>query len=154
LFVLVDFHIQTLHEPVVFAFHLFVTYALTFLAFSSLIVCLIRDPGPVVLNETRRDGGDNEEVGLTEALLASEDAFSGSGRWCRKCKVCATFNKSYAGNNQLTRPLNLSEPIIVPIVVVAFSKWVNFSCLISLRLRYSLLADHHCPWLGSKCIVS
>lgn len=48
LIILVKFHLLTLHAPVTFTIHLLVSYALTFLAGSSLLVCVVRDPGPVM----------------------------------------------------------------------------------------------------------
>lgn len=84
LYVLVDFHLQTLQKPFLFVIHLFVTYTLTFLAFSSLIVCVARDPGPVTSSVSPERGSD--EVGLMEALMPDID-FSAPTRWCRKCWV-------------------------------------------------------------------
>lgn len=87
LIVLVHYHLETLHSPLSFATHLLVTYTLTFCAFSSLIVCIARDPGPVQVEEANQDGDDGMD--LTEALLAAnreqEDDLSAPGRFCRKC---------------------------------------------------------------------
>ncbi|RDB14738.1 Palmitoyltransferase PFA3 [Hypsizygus marmoreus] len=113
LYVLVDFHLQTLHKPLLFAMHLIMTYTLTFMALSSLIVLVARDPGRV----TSVDQGDGDEVGLREALMPDID-FSKPGSWCRKCwapKPERTHHCSACG-------------------------------------RCVLKMDHHCPWLGSKCI--
>jgi len=86
LYVLVDFHLQTLHQPIIFAVHLLITYALTFMTLSSLIVCIARDPGPANAPPSRLEGatGEGEEMRLTEALMPDND-FSAPGRWCRKC---------------------------------------------------------------------
>jgi hypothetical protein len=83
LYVLVDFHLQTMHQPFIFAIHLLVTYTLTFMIFSSLIVCVARDPGSVLPSMSQLEGVDEEEMELTEALMPDQD----SGRWCRKCCV-------------------------------------------------------------------
>lgn len=67
--------------------HLLATYTLTFLAFSSLIVVLARDPGPVGDKSQGEDAAESEEEGFLEALLAppeGEDAH-GPGKWCKKC---------------------------------------------------------------------
>ncbi|KAG6829517.1 hypothetical protein H0H92_004319 [Tricholoma furcatifolium] len=82
LYVLVTHYIQTLHDYLSFATHLLVTYILTFMAFSSLIICIVRDPGPVT--ETKHS--ENEETSLSEALMPDID-FDAPGRWCRKCWV-------------------------------------------------------------------
>ena len=89
LYVLVDFHLQTLHQPLTFLAHLLVTYTLSFLAFSSLIVCLARDPGPANAIPRAESGGNNveeEEMSLRDALMPDDD-FSSPGKWCRKCWV-------------------------------------------------------------------
>ena len=88
LYVLVDFHLQTLHQPAFFVIHLLITYTLTFMVFSSLIVILARDPGPANPPPSRLEGaeGEGEEIGLTEALMPDRD-FSSPEKWCRKCWV-------------------------------------------------------------------
>ncbi|KAJ7439227.1 DHHC palmitoyltransferase-domain-containing protein [Mycena latifolia] len=114
LYVLVDYHLQTMHQPVVFVTHLLLTYTLTFMIFSALIVCVARDPGPVILDQPTN--GETEEA--TEALMSPHDDFSAPGRWCRKCwgpKPERTHHCSICG-------------------------------------RCVLKMDHHCPWLGGKCI--
>ena len=86
LYFLVDFHLQTIHQPFIFAIHLLVTYTLTFMIFSSLIVCVACDPGSVNPPMSQLEGGDEEEMELTEALMPDQD-FDSSRRWCRKCWV-------------------------------------------------------------------
>jgi hypothetical protein len=88
LWVLVDFYLQTLHRPELFIVHLLISYTLLFMIFSSLLVCLVRDPGPP--NAVFRSEGaavEGEEMGLSEALMPDDD-FSYPHRWCRKCWVC------------------------------------------------------------------
>jgi palmitoyltransferase len=88
LYVLVDFHLLTLRQRIIFITHLLVTYTLTFMALSSLIVCLARDPGPANAPPSRLEGadGEGEEIRLREALMPDND-FTSPGRWCRKCWV-------------------------------------------------------------------
>lgn len=88
LYVLVDFHLLTLHQPVIFITHLLISYTLTFMALSALIVCLARDPGPANAPPSRLEGadGEGEELALREALMPDND-FSSPGKWCRKCWV-------------------------------------------------------------------
>lgn len=85
LYVLIDYYLKTLRQPILFITHLLVTYTLTFLALSSLIILVIRDPGPVNATPSSNDEC-NDEVGLTEALMPDNE-FSTPGRWCRKCWV-------------------------------------------------------------------
>lgn len=119
LFVLVNYHLQTLHQPAVFAIHLLVTYTLTFLAFSSLILCVARDPGPVVLDKSHNE--DDEDVGLTEALMGPPDDFSAPGKWCGRCWVRHNrLLKVYNTTQPVFRLLNRKELIIVPRVVVVY----------------------------------
>jgi len=84
LIVLVKFHLQTLHAHATFLIHLLVSYALSFLAFCSLIVCLCRDPGPVSTPEDI-DEHIHAETSLTEALLEPADDFNSPAKWCKKC---------------------------------------------------------------------
>jgi hypothetical protein len=84
LIILVHHHILTLKSYGWFVTHLLISYTLMFLACTSLIVCLARDPGPVSSPEDTQ--GDDEETSLTEALMAPPaDAFHGPGKWCKKC---------------------------------------------------------------------
>jgi palmitoyltransferase ZDHHC2/15/20 len=86
LIVLVNFHLQTLRAPVAFLIHLLVSYALTFLAFSSLIVCVSRDPGPVSTSDNEDSNERSRaETSLTEALLEPMDDFNSPAKWCKKC---------------------------------------------------------------------
>ncbi|KAJ7367393.1 DHHC palmitoyltransferase-domain-containing protein, partial [Mycena albidolilacea] len=121
LYVLLDYHLKTIHRPGVFLTHLLVSYTLTFLIFSALIVCVARDPGPVMLDEPGASqngvGADDAE---SETLMNSSplDDYSAPGRWCRKCwgpKPERAHHCSICG-------------------------------------RCVLKMDHHCPWLGAKCI--
>ncbi|TFK86062.1 zf-DHHC-domain-containing protein [Polyporus arcularius HHB13444] len=100
--------------------HLLATYTLTFLAFSSLIVVLARDPGPVGDKSQGEDAAESEEEGFLEALLAppeGEDAH-GPGKWCKKCVAPKPERAHHCG-----------------------------TCG-----RCVLKMDHHCMWLGHKCI--
>ncbi|KAH8818750.1 DHHC palmitoyltransferase-domain-containing protein [Flagelloscypha sp. PMI_526] len=82
LLVLIRFHYQTLGDTFQALRHAFVLYGSTALAFSSLIVCVARNPGPVPSLARDEDGEGEEQMGLTEAL---DDDFTIPGRWCRKC---------------------------------------------------------------------
>lgn len=86
LILIVKYHLYTLHLRVVFVIHLLVSYTLTFLAFSSLIVCVARDPGPI---PTPSEGGgideDDEETSITEALMSTPNDPQNPRHWCKKC---------------------------------------------------------------------
>jgi ribosomal protein L40E len=93
LILLVRFYLLTLHAPLRFAAHLLATYTLTFLALSSLLICVVRDPGPTAPAD---DAGGDEDAGgegmsLAQALLAppppedDDDDFNSPKKWCRKC---------------------------------------------------------------------
>jgi len=117
LYVLVDFHLRTVHQPFVFTIHVLVSYTLTFMIFSSLVVCVARDPGPVYRPISQLEGAEEEETGLTEALMPDRD-LEFPGKWCRKCWAPKPERAHHCS-----------------------------SCG-----RCVLKMDHHCPWLGSKCI--
>ncbi|KAK7057205.1 Palmitoyltransferase [Favolaschia claudopus] len=113
-YVLFDYHFTTIHRPDLFVTHLLITYTLLFMIFSSLIVCVARDPGPVTFDEPNADG-DNAEA---DALINPLEDYSAPGKWCRKCwgpKPERAHHCSICG-------------------------------------RCVLKMDHHCPWLGAKCI--
>lgn len=78
LYVLIYFHLRTLHQPSLFVVHLTATYTLTFMILSSLMLCVVRNPGTTPAKEQETDDG---EVGVTEALMSDTTL----GRWCRKC---------------------------------------------------------------------
>ncbi|KAL0069088.1 palmitoyltransferase for Vac8p [Marasmius tenuissimus] len=84
LYFLVNHYLKTLNAPIQFTTHLLVTYSLTFLALSSLIICVARDPGPVSVDESE-DDSNGGEVGLSEALLDMDEDFNSPAKWCRKC---------------------------------------------------------------------
>ncbi|KAH9969828.1 DHHC palmitoyltransferase-domain-containing protein [Russula dissimulans] len=125
LHVLLNYHYLTLHAPFYFIIHLLVIYTLSFFAFSSLIACVVRDPGPIpdIISDETRDGGDGVaggDIGLEDALLTTTppDDYTQPGKWCRICwrpKPDRAHHCSKCG-------------------------------------RCVLKMDHHCPWLGSKCI--
>jgi hypothetical protein len=88
LHVLLNYHYLTLHATRYFLVHLLVIYTLSFLAFSSLIVCLARDPGPVPdaqpLAEAQPETGG--EISLEDALLSTPpEDYTQPGKWCRIC---------------------------------------------------------------------
>ncbi|GBE85267.1 zf-DHHC-domain-containing protein [Sparassis crispa] len=85
LIMLVNYHLRTLRSPLRFCVHLFVTYTLSFLAFSSLIAVLTRDPGPVIGKKTETDTRD-EDMGFMQALMDTGDVTDHPpGKWCGKC---------------------------------------------------------------------
>ncbi|KIM54450.1 hypothetical protein SCLCIDRAFT_1221931 [Scleroderma citrinum Foug A] len=129
LIVLVNHYLRTLHAPITFLIHLCISYTLAFLSFSSLIVCVARDPGPVSVDkptgvEDSGPGRGRDDLGLREALMVpldvdddGDDLFS-PVKWCRKC---------WAPKPERTHHCSLCG-------------------------RCVLKMDHHCPWLGSRCV--
>ncbi|KAH8104674.1 zf-DHHC-domain-containing protein [Cristinia sonorae] len=85
LIVLVRYHLLLLQAPGWFAVHFAFTYTLSFLVFSSLIVILARDPGPVPSSHAP-DGAADDDLDITQALLSGhDDDMTSPGKWCRKC---------------------------------------------------------------------
>lgn len=93
LIVLVKYHLRVLKSPARFFIHLVVTYTLSFLAFSSLILILARDPGPVSSPKAVEAADALNERGdmdFMQALLATEDyepQDKRPGKWCQKCSA-------------------------------------------------------------------
>lgn len=107
LMMLISYFLQIRHSPLLFALNLSLIYTLTFLTFSSLIVCVVRDPGAVrvgaetnsevTFGQTRTitieedDENDDTITDLRDALRmpvvtkAVEDDFNAPHKWCRKC---------------------------------------------------------------------
>lgn len=86
LYVFVHYHLQLMGSLSRFTLHLVCTYTLTFLAFSSLIVILARDPGPVNMDKRQGSAQSDGDDGANEALLSSNDEdVHTPGKWCRKC---------------------------------------------------------------------
>ncbi|OBZ71210.1 Palmitoyltransferase PFA3 [Grifola frondosa] len=120
LIMFVNYYYRTLHAPVRAVFHLFAIYTLTFLAFSSLIVVVARDPGPVTAEKTQEAAAsDREDESFLEALLAPDDEQERTPlNWCRRCSAPKPERAHHC----------------------------------STCGRCVLKMDHHCVWLGSKCI--
>lgn len=87
LIVLVHHYLETLQSPVEFIIHLLVTYTLTFCAFCSFIICIVRDPGPITVEEAHQD--DDDALDITQALMSADspgdEDISSPGKFCRKC---------------------------------------------------------------------
>ncbi|KAI6102349.1 zf-DHHC-domain-containing protein [Pisolithus croceorrhizus] len=125
LLILVNHYLRTLHEPITFLVHLCVSYTLTFLSFTSLVICVIRDPGPVCPSKPAQEDSQisaRDEIGLREALMGppgdTDDDEINPLKWCRKC---------WAPKPERTHHCSLCG-------------------------RCVLKMDHHCPWLGGKCV--
>ena len=136
--ILVHHHLLTLKSSVWFAIHLSISYTLMFLACTSLIVCLARDPGPISSPEDVSD--DNEETSLAEALMAPiAGDFNTPDKWCKKCwaaKPERTHHCSICKRCVLKMGASLAWPPLIPVLT---DPW---------------RVDHHCQWMSNKCIVS
>jgi len=137
---LISYFLQIRHSPFLFALNLSIIYTLTFLTFSSLIVCVVRDPGAVRVGtethsevsfgQTRTidieedDEDDDTTTDLRDALRMPvvtkpvEDDFNAPHKWCRKC---------WAPKPERTHHCSICK-------------------------RCVLKMDHHCPWLAQKCV--
>ena len=84
LHIFINYHYLTLNSIHLLLTHIAVTHGLTFLALCSLIVCAVRDPGPVPLPTTSND--PEGDISLTDALVGPpDDDYLKPGRWCRIC---------------------------------------------------------------------
>ncbi|KAI9508414.1 hypothetical protein F5148DRAFT_913259 [Russula earlei] len=181
LYVLLNYHYLTLHATHYFIVHLLTIYAFSFLAFCSLIVCVARDPGPVpdVKPEVEsshaddRDdgGGPDGDISLQDALLGTappdDDDYTQPGKWCRICwrpKPDRTHHCSKCGRCVLKmgacalegHPSSHAPPSARGCGCVSMGVGIHrpvspVSPAYVLTLVF-VLADHHCPWMGGKCI--
>lgn len=150
LHVLLNYHYLTLRAPLYFIAHLLVIYAFSFLAFSSLIACVARDPGPVPDPRSEDVGGGGggggagsgaDEISIEDALLstAPSDDYAQPGKWCRICwrpKPERAHHCSQCGRCVLKMG-------VCPLCCQMHrTHSTTFHTL-----------DHHCPWMGAKCIV-
>jgi palmitoyltransferase ZDHHC2/15/20 len=92
MYLLIHYHLKLAQSKVFFTVHLLVVYGLTFLALSSMMVCVVRDPGRVTIKETPVSKGDDEgddgdDMNFTDALMSTEFESFEPGKWCRKCWV-------------------------------------------------------------------
>lgn len=138
LIVLANHYLITLDNPVAFVIHFLITFTLGFLGFVSLMICVARDPGPVYFNASDQGSiHQREDMGLAEALMSMEntDNDCSPDKFCRKCWVpkperahhCSICGRCVLKMGEL---IHLRQP----------------NCMLT-------ILDHHCPWLGAKCIV-
>ena len=124
--------------------HALAIYTLTFLAFSSLIVVLARDPGPVNDKSQGEDVGEGEEEDFMQALLAppeGEEAH-GPGKWCKKCNAPKPERAHHCGTCGRC-VLKMGACLVCLFSGLAVLMWMHTH----------FATDHHCLWLGHKCIV-
>jgi hypothetical protein len=163
LHVLLNYHYLTLRAPLYFVAHLLIIYALSFLAFSSLIACVVRDPGPVpaAKSEDPHDvggGGGGDEISIEDALLnsapPSSDDYTQPGRWCRICwkpKPERAHHCSQCGRCVLK--MGACDGSSLSVSPPECPRVLSHRAHTFLSIHATLLLDHHCPWLGAKCIV-
>ncbi|KAH9929082.1 zf-DHHC-domain-containing protein [Epithele typhae] len=113
--------------------HVFVLYALTFLAFSSLIVVIARDPGPVTDKSQGESGGaddsGDEGESFLEALLAPSEgeAAHAPGRWCKKYHHCIWLGHKCIGHR-------------------TYASFIHFLCCATLLAAYAACLCSSVVW--------
>lgn len=115
-------YLKSHDDPVRFSIHLIGVYAMTLLAFTSLIVCVVRDPGSVTVRRKsfQRDREESEQALLHPEMMSPReiDDLWLKGLWCKQCR-CARPERAHHCS----------------------------SCG-----RCVLKMDHHCPWIGANCV--
>jgi hypothetical protein len=116
---------KALNSRYLFLAHLLVTYALTFITLSSLMVCVVRDPGPVGFDEAiaaDQDGSRrSEDMSLAEALMAPSDSddsdFNSPAKWCKACwapKPARAHHCSHCGRCVLRMGMHVFQALFLP----------------------------------------
>ncbi|KAF8621296.1 hypothetical protein AX15_007894 [Amanita polypyramis BW_CC] len=142
--IITNHHVRTLHKPLFACLHVIIIYLLAFLTLSSLLVCVVRDPGSIkerdpagdnpevndgydvadeelsrLMTSNGDDGEDGDGMSLRQALASTDAEVEGRRqRWCKKCMAPKPERAHHC----------------------------------STCGRCILKMDHHCPWLASKCI--
>ncbi|KZT64248.1 zf-DHHC-domain-containing protein [Daedalea quercina L-15889] len=124
LLVLVNYHLRVLDSPARFLIHLLVTYTLSFLAFCSLILILARDPGPVTSPKAAEAAEDVDEREDMGFMQALLATESDGPHDKRPGKWC---RKCSAPKPERTHHCSTCG-------------------------RCVLKMDHHCFWLGDRCV--
>lgn len=139
LIILIHHHLLTLKSYGWFATHLLISYTLMFLACTSLIVCLARDPGPISTPDDAQN--DNEETSLAEALMAPVASdFNTPDKWCKKC---------WAAKPERTHHCSICRRCVLKMGAPP----PHTRRLLILLLTSPARVDHHCQWMANKCIV-
>jgi palmitoyltransferase ZDHHC2/15/20 len=87
---LINHHYKALQKTRLALIHGLVIEGLTFLIFSSLMICVSRDPGPVNVDNYDAIQAEDENIGVMEALNQEDEDVFKPGKWCRKCWVSAS----------------------------------------------------------------
>ncbi|VDC01323.1 unnamed protein product [Peniophora sp. CBMAI 1063] len=124
LIVLVRYHLLTLQSRPLFLTHLTILYTLTFLCFCSLIVCAARDPGPVPrpAQKDLEEDGGDGEMSITAALMGGPPE----------------------EDDDYLKPGRWCRICWAPKPERAHHCSECGRCVLKM--------DHHCPWIGAKCV--
>lgn len=140
---LVSYYIKIYKSPFLFLLHLSALYLLFFFASCSLIVCVVRDPGAVKLEDDMgqrydveiESEDDDDDTDILSALRMEESKprkpvkddpdFNAPHKWCRKCWAPKPVSCPRALQGIRSEFLSRSEPTIVRHAADASSKWVR-----------------------------
>ncbi|KAG8969174.1 palmitoyltransferase for Vac8p [Tulasnella sp. 419] len=147
--VLVSFYLKEKKAKTAFFTHLTIFYFLSFVAFTSLIVVLARDPGPVDPVVAQQEEDERYGYGQTTRVMEDEEEEEVDGSISLNDMLMSSQDR---GRKQDDRSFGWTGNGERRWCQKCWAPKPERCHHCSVCGRCVLKMDHHCPWLASKCI--